>query len=124
MPLVHAQQNLTLDASGAAAGAGGTGSWDTSSPSWFNGTTFQAWHNLASDNAIFDGTAGSVTLDTPITAYNPTFSTNGYIIDRGTLTLSGASPTVIVDAPMAIINSNLGGSSGLRKGGAGTLVLT
>ncbi|SEO54049.1 outer membrane autotransporter barrel domain-containing protein [Nitrosovibrio sp. Nv6] len=123
MPLVYAQQNLTWDADGAAVGNGGSGTWDTSSPSWSNGTTFQAWQNPAFDNAIFDGTAGSVTLAMPIAAYNLTFSTSGYIINDSTLTLGGANPTVTVNAPLAIINSVLGGSDGLLKDGAGMLVL-
>ena len=42
-----AQQNLTWDANGAAAGTGGTGTWDTNviNLTWFNGMTFQSWNN-------------------------------------------------------------------------------
>ncbi len=124
MPVVCAQQNLTWDANGAATGTGGTGTWDTSSPSWFNGATFQTWHSLALDNAIFGGTSGSVTLSAPIAAYNLTYSTSGYTINGSTLTLAGNNPTITVNAPMAVINSTLGGSDGLFKSGEGMLVLT
>ena len=48
----YAQQDLTWDASGATAGGGGTGTWDTTSPTWFNGATYQAWSNATPDSAV------------------------------------------------------------------------
>ena len=64
-PSAHAQATLTWDVNGAAAGTGGTGTWDTSTSIWFNGATFQAWNNAALDNAVFGGTAGTVTAEYP-----------------------------------------------------------
>jgi fibronectin-binding autotransporter adhesin len=63
----HAQQNLTWDVNGPSGGTGGTGAWNTTSPFWFNGVSFQAWNNATFDNAIFGGFAGTVTLATPTT---------------------------------------------------------
>src|ERR1700688_448713 len=51
----HAQANLTWDVNGAAAGTGGTGTWDTTSAFWNNGTAI--WNNLNFDNATFGVTA-------------------------------------------------------------------
>ncbi len=60
-------------------------------PSWFNGTSFQAWQNPAFDNAIFGGTPGNVTLGTPIAVHNITYNSSGYILNGSTLTLGGAT---------------------------------
>jgi outer membrane autotransporter protein len=119
----YGEQDLTWDANGAAAGTGGSGTWDTSSSKWLNGTGFQPWQNSAFDNAIFGGTPGTVTLSTPINVHNITYNASDYVINGGMLILGADGPSIIVNSLMATINSNLGGSSGLRKGGTGTLVL-
>ncbi|WP_025039889.1 autotransporter domain-containing protein [Nitrosospira briensis] len=120
----YGEQDLTWDANDAAAGTGGSGTWDTSSSNWLNGTGSQPWQNSAFDNAIFGGTSGTVTLSTPIDVHNITYNASDYVINGSILTLGGDGPSIIVNSQMATINSNLGGSSGLRKGGTGTLVLT
>ena len=63
-----AQQTLTFDANGASAGTGGSGSWNTVAPTWSAGGGFQAWNNAHLDNAVFAGSAGTVTLGVPIDA--------------------------------------------------------
>ncbi|WP_159462722.1 autotransporter outer membrane beta-barrel domain-containing protein [Nitrosovibrio sp. Nv4] len=124
LPPVYAQQDLTWDANEAGTGTGGSGTWDTSSLNWFNGTSFQAWKNPTFDNAVFKGTPGIVTLNATIAAHNITFSTSEYTINGGTLALGGAiPPTIIVNTPLAIINSTLAASNGLLKNGLGMLVL-
>ena len=40
------------------------------------------------DNAIFGGTAGTVTVAVPVTVGNITFSSAGYVLNGGTLTPS------------------------------------
>jgi hypothetical protein len=86
-PPLYAQQNLTWDADDAGAGTGGSGTSDTSSPSWFNGTSFQAWQNPTFDNGIFGWVLGNVTLSTPIAAHNITYNTSGYTLSGSTITL-------------------------------------
>ena len=122
---VGAQQNLTWDANGAAAGTGGTGTWDTTSLIWFNGATFQAWNNATFDNGIFGGTVGTVTLGSPISAHNLTFTANGFTLAGSGLTFGGLTPTITTNPGVtATISSTIGGSADLIKAGTGTLALT
>jgi fibronectin-binding autotransporter adhesin len=108
---------------GVTPGGGGTGTWNTTTPLWFNGATFQTWSNAALDNAVFAGTAGTVTLGAAITAHNLTFS--GYIVTGNTLTLGGASPTIgVVSGGTATIASVIAGTAGLTQAGPGALILT
>src|SRR5689334_18077784 len=58
-----AQAALTWDPNGAAAGAGGSGVWDTSSPQWFDGLDWIAWNNAAPQQAVFVAPAGTVSLN-------------------------------------------------------------
>src|SRR3546814_4076504 len=64
------------DANGTAVGSGGTGTWNLGNLNWspsgdgVSGPYIAPWNNTALDNAIFGGTAGSVTLDAPITVHN------------------------------------------------------
>lgn len=118
------------DVNGGSAGNGGTGTWNTSSPFWnvaSDGVAgpFVTWNNAANDNAIFTGTAGTVTLGTPITAQNLTFGATGFTLTGGTLTLAGATPTITTNSGVAAnIASAITGSAGLNKAGAGTLTLS
>src|SRR3546814_17469812 len=82
------------------------------------------WNNTALDNAIFGGTAGSVTLDAPITVHNLTFNTAGYTLDGSTLTLAGVDPTIAANSGTPTINSVIAGTAGLTKTGHGILHLT
>ena len=82
--------SLQWDANGAAGGSGGSGTWNTSALTWFNGTTYQAWNNAVFDDAVFGGTAGTVTLGGAITVHNLSFATSGYTVTGSTLTLGGA----------------------------------
>ena len=53
----------------SGTGSGGSGVWDTSTANWFNGTTDVTWSNANNATAYFDGgSAGSVTINTAITA--------------------------------------------------------
>src|SRR5882757_6063913 len=44
------------------ATVGGTGTWNTSTTNWFNGTADAAWPNTTGFVANFGGTAGTVSL--------------------------------------------------------------
>ena len=115
------------DVNGGSAGSGGTGTWDTST-ALFNSASdgvagpFVKWNNAALDNAVFAGTAGTVTLSGGITAQTLTFTISGYELDGGTLTLAGATPTINATGA-ATINSVIAGNAGITKTGTGALTL-
>ncbi|KRC81464.1 hypothetical protein ASE13_03470 [Sphingomonas sp. Root241] len=132
--IAHAQDaNRNWDANGTAVGNGGTGTWSTNpvpaNQTWSPNSDgvsgpYTVWDNTLLDNAIFGGTAGTVTLATPITVHNITFQTNnGYVLTGNTLTLAGTTPTITMLAN-ATISSTLAGTAGLIKAGAGTLTLS
>jgi len=118
--------DLYWDVNGSTAGFGGTGVWNLSNLFWglnSDGTTgpYSAWNNLALDNAIFGGTAGTVTLAAPVTLHNLTFQTNGYTISGSTLTLGGLNPQISHGGGVQVtVNSVLAGSNGLTINGGST----
>jgi autotransporter-associated beta strand protein len=119
------QPSYILDANGAVAGMGGTGIWDTVSTNWDNGTDL--WPAGGSSNwALFGGPAGTVSLVTGSVAANGLdFKTDGFVITNNTLTLDGASPTMLVEPNVnAGINSIVAGSTGLTKLGQDTLTFS
>lgn len=120
--------DLFWSANGIAQG--GAGTWDTTNTRWgavAAGPYGTIWDNGNNDTAIFGSAGGAVSLGTNITAGGLTFSTNSYSISTGnTLTLAGASTpiiNVVTSGHTATINSIIAGTVGLRKNGAGTLVL-
>ena len=105
---------------------GGSGTWNTNATAnWWNGAANVAWPDSGTDNdAIFGGTAGSVTLAS-VTANDLTFDTTGYTLAAGTLTLNGTTPTLTTGTGIATtIGSSIAGTAGLTKAGAGTLLLS
>lgn len=48
------------------SGAGGSGTWDTTTTNWFDGTNYVPWTN--GDAAVFGGTAGTVSINGAVTA--------------------------------------------------------
>src|SRR5690606_30240165 len=85
----QAQEDRNWDANGTAVGTGGTGTWNLNNLNWspsadgVSGPYTAPWDNVALDNAIFGGTAGTVTLGSPITVQNLTFNTAGYALTGG-----------------------------------------
>jgi fibronectin-binding autotransporter adhesin len=118
--------NRYWDVNGMTAGQGGTGIWNATNPFWgpaADGTTgpFVGWNNAALDDAYFGGTAGTVTLGTPVTAHSLNFQASGYTLTGGTLTLAGASPGIsYAGSGQAIINAVLAGSNGVTFSGGST----
>ena len=103
--------SLEWSADGVTPGSGGTGTWKTSTALWFNGITFQDWNNAALDDAVFGGTAGTVTLGTAITAHDLIFDVTGYSVTSRTLTLGGVTPTIsVLTGGNATIDSTLAGN--------------
>lgn len=116
--------NLTWDPTGVPTSpAGGSGTWNTTNSNWSNGTSDSVWSNANNDNAVFGGTAGTVTLGAPVTVNNLTFSStsSGYNITGSTLTLNGI--ITAGGAGSTSISSTITGTNGLYKTGSNLLNL-
>lgn len=109
---------LEWDADGTLPVGGGTGNWEGGA-TWYDGSGYQVWSN--NNDAVFGGTAGTVSISTGVTPSSLTFNTAGYTVQNGTLTLGG--PSVVANAD-ATIAATLAGSSGMNKTGTGMLSLT
>lgn len=108
---------------------GGNGTWDTVSTNWdslASAGADTAWPSSGTDNdAVFAGTAGTVTIATGgVTANDLTFSTTGYTVGGAGLTINGTLPVISVPGT-ATINSSITSSvsGGFSKTGNGTLIL-
>ncbi|WP_447930163.1 autotransporter-associated beta strand repeat-containing protein [Sphingopyxis fribergensis] len=130
-PLSARAEDRYWDANGTAVGSGGTGTWNLANLNWspngdgVSGPFVEPWANGDLDNAIFGGTAGTVTVGAPVTVGNITFTSAGYVLNGSTLTLGGPAPTIATNFnnANATINSAIAGSSGLIKAGNGGLIL-
>ncbi|HEX8912280.1 MAG TPA: PA14 domain-containing protein, partial [Humisphaera sp.] len=126
--------DLSWDAtsSSAPAPAGGTGTWDTSSLRWSNGTTFVGWNNAAGDNAVFGGTPGTVTIDTSggagtgVVVGGLTFNSAGYVIAGSAVTdlLTLAPGATLNGTGDAEVSALLAGTAGFTKAGTNTITLS
>jgi fibronectin-binding autotransporter adhesin len=96
----------------------GTKTWDTATANW--GTvptgpyTAVTWTNANNDNAVFEGTAGTVTLGEPITVSNLTFSVVNYTVSASTLTFVGGTITVPNPDGTTTITSQIGGNPSVK----------
>ena len=104
---------------------GGTGDWDLATTNWWDGANpLSLWPNSLLDTAIFNGTAGVVTLGADVNAGTLMFQTGGYQITGGnTLTLGDVARVDVAAFTNARIDSVITGSAGLTKTGNGTLLL-
>jgi fibronectin-binding autotransporter adhesin len=103
------------------AGLGGAGTWG-SAANWFDGAGEVAW--VSGGDAVFTGTAGTVTLASPQSAASLSFKSNGYTLTGSTLTIGPSPATYSVDNGVtATIASTIAGSATMTKTGAGTLIL-
>ena len=136
----HAQTTYYWDADGdTTSETGGSGIWDAGSSLWrsfsFDGA-LSVWPNTDPDNpdtAQFEGTAGTVTLNSDSVNINLnriTFGTTDYEIagpvsGTATLNLSGAAPRITTGADIsATISASISGPTSLAKFGEGTLTLS
>ena len=112
---------------------GGSGTWTSDgTPLWYNPATQTdvAWNNANGDTAVFQGTAGTVTIASAVTASGIGVETTGYTLSGGSITLAQNTNSgwldgqIRTDAGAAAIGSVLAGSVGLAKTGTGTLTLT
>ncbi|WP_193760045.1 autotransporter-associated beta strand repeat-containing protein [Azorhizobium caulinodans] len=125
--------NGAVTTAGGSSVAGGNGTWDVAAATtnWTNttGSSADAWGQ--GGLALFGGAAGTVTVSGPTAPQvaGLRFLTDGYTVTGGQIGLSafatGATPAILVDTGLsATIASQLTGSDGLEKTGAGTLILT
>ncbi len=109
----------------SGSGSGGSGTWDTTSANWFDGTADVVWNNANNDIAVFAGSTGGIVsaVNTGITAGGINFTTDGYTVQNNSVTLSGGQVSV-GSGLTATFASSLAGNSGLPMNGPGTLVLS
>lgn len=140
MVWLPAAQAATLywDADGSgSASTGGTGTWDTSSSLWRNGSatgTLTTWPTAlasASDaTAVLGGTAGALTLNTSVILGGmqviPSSGTSYTVSGSGRLNFIPVSGTPAVDVQSGstlTLTAVINGVNGLQKTSAGTLIL-
>jgi autotransporter-associated beta strand protein len=112
-----------ISGNGNGASGGGNGTWNTALLNWDAGASpHVAWVNANNDTAVFDGTAGTVTVGAGITVGGLTFDTANYTTAGDTLTF-GVAGSITANAN-ATISSSLAGSAAITKTGAGTLTLS
>ena len=130
---LQAWNGTTVTATGTVAG--GSGVWSAgTAQNWTNtdGAVPQSW---LAGFALFQGAAGTVTVDAGSGAVATTgmqFVTSGYTVGGDALTLSGGVPVAIRvgdgtaggAATVATIASVLTGTTGIEKTDLGTLILT
>ena len=105
----------------------GTGTWNQTNTNWAtsSGGPYNTTFN-AGDDAVFEGTAGTVTVSSPNKPNSITFNVTGYTLSGGTITFNADPCTFTLGSDIsATISSVLAGSTlGLTKAGAGTLTLS
>ena len=109
--------------------ATGAVTWDNGTTAGWSATTGGPYTSTwtSGNDAVFEGTAGTVTVAVGgATVHNLALNTTAYTLQSGTLTLTGTTPTIILDSGISgTIKSVIAGSgTGLTKSGAGTLTLT
>jgi autotransporter-associated beta strand protein len=110
-----------------ANGNGGSGTWDTTSANWWNGTTPVQWDG---SEAIFAGPGGTVTLSGSVPASQLTFTAPGYDLEgflilapAGGLTLD-AEAEATVGATIFADTASGAFKSTLTKTGAALLTIS
>ncbi len=111
---------------GPASGpSGGTGTWDTTTSNWFDGTSDVAW--AAGDTAVFANTAGNVIVAGAVDAAVIQFQSGGYILSPqdGDASLAAEATGTQIDVAgcAATIAAPFTGSGGLIVDGGGALTL-
>ena len=106
--------------------AGGSGTWDTTTSNWWNGTSEQSYGSgVTPHDAIFGVAGGAVTAAVPVTARSLTFNTGGYSLSGGTITLADVGTVTVTNASdTATIGQTVDSTGVLTKLGAGTLTLS
>ncbi len=109
---------------GNGAVDGGDGTWNAANTNWTiqNGNFNDQW---LGNNAIFAGTAGTVTVEGTQNVSNLSFQTSGYLLTgAGGLALNPGGGGIAVAGGTAEIGVVISGVEGVNKTGAGTLILS
>ena len=96
----------------ANGGGGGSGTWNLNgTANWFNGANDVKWLDnsaTGTNGAVFAGTAGTVTLNSALSASNLQFTASGYTLSgSGTLTLGGGIDVTQVGSGTTTIGTAL-----------------
>ena len=129
------QTTLDWDVNKSGAGTGGTGNWGTAAANdyWTDGTNYYLWNNVPGGPsqaiARFGGTPGTVSLTASFDAYSLVFTTGGYTVNSSSTvnrTVTLTSGVVQTDLGTTVFGERflIGGTAGLTKQGAGTLILS
>jgi autotransporter-associated beta strand protein len=114
----------------AVPGGGGSGIWTSAGTTWAtNAGGAGAGETQSSSTLIFADTAGTVTVSGGVSVSNGmTFQTTGYDVQGSTITLAGAAianNAITADTGVTTtVSSELAGTAGMTKFGAGTLILS
>src|ERR1051325_10774568 len=104
------------------ANLGGSGIWSSADTNWWSTSlgTLQVWND--GSDAVFWGSAGTVTAST-VSTTGVLFKTTGYSVNSGTLAMTGTAAFNVDSNVTATINSAIAGTNTIWKLGPGTLVL-
>jgi autotransporter-associated beta strand protein len=113
---------------------GGVGTWIDGTNNWDSAATAglnTAWNNANNDNAVFAGTAGTVTIGTSgVTVGALQFDTASYVIGNYGSGVATGGPALnfgpsgnITNNVNTVISAPIGGTFGLSKTGSGLLEL-
>ncbi len=113
----HVIQNGTVN--------GGTGTWNVANTNWTNapGSVNSVW---SPSFAVFEGAAGTVTLEANMAVSGLQFVTNGYLITTPNASVLTAAPGTILEADTGIsgtVGVQITGAGDLTKTGPGTVIL-
>jgi len=114
-----------------SSAAGGAGAWDANTTTnWFDGALDVVWPaapGSGDDDAVFGGTAGTVTIAPGVVIANDLiFNVDGYTIQGDSLSLDAALTKPIIQMGPGInatLNSVIAGTNGFRKQDTGALIL-
>ncbi len=103
----------------------GGGAWNEIDATWgtSSGGPYAAavWNSTIPNQAVLEGSGGTLTLGSGVTANSLTFDAAGFVIQGGTLGFAGTTPTIVANQD-AEISSGIS-SATLRKEGTGQLTL-
>jgi len=124
----RAQTSYDWSASQTNPASGGSGTWDLTSSNWLGPSGYVAWPNTGYDNAVFQGTPGTITLGADgIDAGQLSFQVDGDALASGGHTLNSSgngNGTLLIDVAQGAGATILAPVNGGLTVGAGQLTLS